>query len=66
MDTMNMMSLKLIYLTACPHVVQFAFLELERELVEAEALRFFLQNTVLSLAWTPLLALLSSNQHAKT
>ena len=53
MDTMNMMSLKLIYLTACPHVVQFAFLELERELVEAEALQLFLHNAVLSLAWTP-------------
>jgi len=62
---MDVMSLKLIYLTAC-HVVQFAFLELERELVEAEALRLFLHNTALSLAWTPLLALLSSNQHAKT
>ena len=66
MDTMNMMSLKLIYLTA-DHEVKFAFLELEREQVEAKALRLFLHNTVqLSLAWTPLLALLISNQHAKT
>ena len=40
MDTMNMMSLKLIYLTA-HHVVKFAFLKLEREQVEAEALRLF-------------------------